>query len=117
MNIHYVELKEFLSILETQPETIMDQNYEVFKSEKRLYGNEKKVNHRNHEKSKCVHKKLFASNTWDENLLYPIIANGATTIKPKLCSYVQHQLPGGKFSMVISHPRLNKDVELYTQQM
>jgi len=25
MNIHYVELKEFLSILETQPETVMDQ--------------------------------------------------------------------------------------------
>ena len=42
MNIHYVELKEFLSILETQPETIMDQNYKVFKSEKRLYGNEKR---------------------------------------------------------------------------
>jgi len=42
MKIHYVELKDFLSILETQPETIMDQNYDVFKSEKKLYGNEKK---------------------------------------------------------------------------
>jgi len=53
------------------------------------------VNHHNHKKSKCVHKKLFASNTWDENLLYPIIANEATTMKSKLCSYAQHQLPGG----------------------
>ena len=97
MNIHYVELKEFLCVLETQPETILDKNYEVFKSEKRLYGDEKKVNHRCHEKSKCVHKQLFVSDTWDKHLLYPIIANGAATMKTKLCSYAQHQLPGGVY--------------------
>ena len=47
----------------------------------------KKVNHRCHEKSKLVHKLLFVSDTWDNNLLYSIIANGATTMKFKLCSY------------------------------
>ena len=46
-------------------------------------------------KSKFVHKQLFVSDTWDNDYNYPIIANGAITMKSKLCSYAQHQLPGG----------------------
>ena len=69
MNVHYVEIKEYLEVLGTNPEVIMDQNYKIFELEKRLYGNETKVNHHCHDKSKCVHNQLFASNTWDRDLL------------------------------------------------
>jgi len=84
MNAHYVEIKEYLRVLETNPDVIMDQNYKVFKSEERLYGNEKKVNHRCHNKSKCVHNQLFASDMWDRDLLYPIVADGAVAMSSKI---------------------------------
>ena len=95
MNTHYLELQVFLLELEKYPETIMDQHYTVFKSEERLYKDDAKVNHRCHAKLKCVHDELFISNEWDETLLYPIITNGAASMKSKLSSYAQNQLPGG----------------------
>ena len=95
MNTHYLELQVFLLELEKHPETIMDQHYTVFKSEERLYEDDAKVNHRCHAKSKCVHDELFISNEWDETLLYPIITNGAASMKSKLSSYAQNQLAGG----------------------
>ena len=53
------------------------------------------MNHCCHVKSKCVRKQLLVSDAWDNNLLHPLIANGAAAMKLKLCGYVQHQLPGG----------------------
>ena len=37
MNKHYLELQIYLQELKEHPEIIMDQNYQVFKSEERLY--------------------------------------------------------------------------------
>ena len=45
MNKHYLELQTFLTMVERNPEAAMDQNLQVFPSEKTLYGNDKKVNH------------------------------------------------------------------------
>ena len=95
MNKHYLELQIYLQELKEHPKIIMDQNYQVFKSEERLYGDNKKVNHRCHVKSKCVHDHLFVFAEWDETLLYPIISNGAAAMQSKLSSYAQNYLPGG----------------------
>ena len=95
MNKHYLELQIYLQELKEHPKINMDQNYQVFKSEERLYGDNKKVNHRCHVKSKCVHDHLFVFVEWDETLLYPIISNGAAAMQSKLSSYVQNYLPGG----------------------
>lgn len=45
MNIHYFELQSFLKLLQECPESIMDCDYCVFKSEMRLYGDDKMFNH------------------------------------------------------------------------
>ena len=60
-----------------------------------VYGDNKKLNHRCHVKSKCVHDHLFVFAEWDETLLYPIISNGAAAMQSKLSSYAQNYLPGG----------------------
>ena len=38
MNQHYLELQTYLSELKMNPELAFDANYHVFRSEKRLYG-------------------------------------------------------------------------------
>ena len=43
---NYLELHTYLSEVETSPEIVFDQNYHVFRSEKRIYGSDAKVNHR-----------------------------------------------------------------------
>lgn len=48
MNQHYLELKLFLQEIERDPEIAMNPDYTVFKSESRLYGTDKGVNHRLH---------------------------------------------------------------------
>ena len=95
MNTHYLELQVFLQELQKHPEIVMDQRCRVFKSEEKLYGDDKNVNHRCHMNSKCIHNQLFICNEWDETLLYPIIANGAAAMESKLSSYAQNYLPGG----------------------
>ena len=94
MNTHYFELQVFLQELDKNPEIIMNQHHQVYTSEERLYGDEK-VNHCCHVKSKYIHNHLFVCDEWDQTILYPIIANGAATMKSKLCTYVQSCLPGG----------------------
>ena len=51
MNQDYLELKIFLQEVEEDPEVAMNKDYNVFRSEERLYGNEKYINHRLHLKS------------------------------------------------------------------
>ena len=48
MNKHYLELQVFLSEVVKYPETALDPNVKVFPSEKRLYGEDRKLNHRLH---------------------------------------------------------------------
>jgi len=38
MNVHYLELSDFFHKLQANPETAMDLEFQVFKSEPRLYG-------------------------------------------------------------------------------
>lgn len=99
MNQHYLELQMFLQELECHPEVIMDRNYSVFRSEARLYGEDKKlaVNHRINPKSKLMHDSLFILDKCDEKKLYSLISAGAAAMRKKLCSYAHNQLPGGTY--------------------
>ena len=60
-------------------------------------GNDKKVNHRLHASYQAVEEKIFFEDETDKSLLYPLLASGATSMKEKLLSYAQTQLPGGKY--------------------
>ena len=97
MNKHYLELQMFLSEAERYPETAMDHNAQVFPSEKRLYGEDKRVNHRLHPMCECIEEVIFSSEETDECLLYPLLTSGASKMNAKLSSYAQNQLPGGKY--------------------
>ena len=97
MNKHYLELQAFLSEVERYPETATDRNVQVFLSEKRLYGKDKKVNHRLHPAYKPIEEVIFSSEETDECHLYPLLALGASKVNAKLSSYAQNQLPGGKY--------------------
>lgn len=95
MSQHYLELQMFLREVENYPEVTMESNYKVFRSEERLYGSEKKVNHCLHVNSQDVHKRLLSGDDADIELLYPILTAGASSMREKLSSYAQNQLPGG----------------------
>ncbi len=98
MNIHYLELKSCLQEIEQNPEVVMEKSYRVFRSESdTLYGSNKKLNHRLHEKSLAVHERLFQINEDEASLLYPLLMAGAVKMKEKLCTYAANQLPGGTY--------------------
>jgi len=94
MNTHYLELKMFLEELTHHPENIMNKEYMMFRSEQRLYGDNKKINHRLHPRSKAIHQYLFAVHEFDE-LTTSIISTGAAAMNEKLQHYAMKQLPGG----------------------
>ena len=96
MNNHYLELQLFLTEMEQYPEVAMDCRREVFVSETRLYGADKKLNHRLHNTYDLVEKTVFSEDD-DNTQLYSLLASGATSMKDKLMSYAQNQLPGGKY--------------------
>ena len=93
MNQHYLELLNYLSEVETNPDIVFDPNHHVFLSEKRIYGSDPKVNHRL--KSEAVYEKLFESIDGDREFLTEIVTSGALKMKEKLSSYAEDQLPGG----------------------
>ena len=53
---HDMELLNFLQEIQRCSGTLLDCQYQVFHTERRLYGNDSLVNHRLHEKSKLVYK-------------------------------------------------------------
>ena len=97
MTYHYLELLTFLREIQQHPDTILDSQYQVFRSERRLYGDDARVNHRLHEKLKPAYKCLMRSETWDQELLYPLIVSGAAAMETKLCEYAKDYLPGGLY--------------------
>ena len=97
MTYHYLELLTFLREIQQYPDTILDSQYQVFRSERRLYGDDARVNHRLHEKLKPAYKCLMRSETWDQELLYPLIVSGAAAMETKLCEYAKDYLPGGLY--------------------
>ena len=98
MRQHYLELKVFLEELHEHPELIIDQNYKVFISEKRLYTPGSTENHRDHASYQCIQKNLFQNiENSDSTLLFSCVAEGAILMKEKLCAYASSQLPGGLY--------------------
>ena len=82
MNVHYLELKSCLKEIEEHPEVLMEKSYRVLKSESNtLYGSNKKLNHRLHEKSLALHERLFQTNEDEASILF--IA-GTVKMKEKL---------------------------------
>ena len=79
----------------------MDETLKVFKSESRLYGDEK-FNHRNRKANKDVYSELLQCNS-DSELLLAKLVNGATSMRKKLKSYAKDHLPGGKYWDPPSH--------------
>ena len=97
MNTHYLELQAFLSEVEHYPEAAMDSNHQVFPSEKRLYGKDRKLNHRRHPSYEPIEKVIFSCSVTDEPL-FQLLQSGAAKMNAKLSSYyAQSQLPGGKY--------------------
>ena len=97
MNKHYVELQVYLEMIECHPEVAMDKNYRVFESERELYGTNKKINHRCHANCEAVYNKLFEVTESESSVLYPLLQSGAVTMREKLSTYAQKQLPGGEY--------------------
>ena len=88
MSKHYLELQ-----FELHPQTVMDREYKVF-SVKKLYGDNKAINHRLHPFANLTEERIFQQDEWDDTLLYPLIA---LAMKEKLCTYARTQLPGGRY--------------------
>ncbi len=84
MNNHYLELLCFLSEVQTSPEIVLDKMYEVFRSEKELYGPSSTVNHRHHKNVEDLYNKLFEETEDDSSVLLPMIVTGAKKMKEKL---------------------------------
>ena len=77
MNNHYLELLCFLKEVQTSPELVLDRNYKVFQSEKKLYGPSHTVNHRCHRNVEPIYNKLFEQTEDDLSILFPMIITGA----------------------------------------
>ena len=97
MRRHYLELKIFLEEIELNPQTAMNRDFEVFASEKQLYSQDKKCNHRLHHMYEYVEEEVFMAGESDLGLLYPLISTGALAMREKLCTYASSMLPGRKY--------------------
>ena len=93
MNMHYLELKCFLLEAEKHPDIVLEQDYKVFVSEEKLYGNDKTTNHRL--AKPAVYETLFITAKMCATPLEPLIVSGSISMHEKLCTYAENQLPGG----------------------
>ena len=59
MDQHYLELKLYLQEVECDLSVVMDKHYQVFRSEERLYGNNRTTNHRCRLNSQVVYNKII----------------------------------------------------------
>ena len=98
MNMHYLELDGFLEHVEDNPSIVLKNLVEVFKSEPKLYGDEK-TNHRIGVEDKIVysHLQMEEADSDLQEMLLKKVANGAKYMRKKLKSYAKEQLPGGKY--------------------
>ena len=97
MKQHYLELQQFLQVIEKDPMVVLNKSHKVFLSEERLYGIDENLNHRIRNRNMPMYARLFESDEWNESLLYPLIAAGARKMKEKLTDYAKAHLPGGKY--------------------
>ena len=96
INVHLKELLDYLNTLSSHPRLCLDADLKVFRSELRLYGDDKIINHRNHAKSTAVRKCLYNHNDFDEQYIFPLVQRAAQYMAEKLRLYKADQLPGGK---------------------
>ena len=96
MNPHYLELSKHLQLLVSSPRLVLDPSIKVFTSESRLYGENKKINHRLHTNSKQVRACLYSHDDFDEKFTFPLIKKASQCMLDKLKAYKAEQLPGGK---------------------
>ena len=96
LNPHMKELLDFLTELSHYPRLCLDPQHNVFRTEPRLYGDDKKLNHRNHPKYTYVQKRLYQHDDYDEHYTFPLVQRAAKLMAAKLKSYKADQLPGGK---------------------
>lgn len=97
MNDHYLELQRFLERMYEHPELATDKSTKVFISEKCLYASDNVLNHRSHKKYAVIQECLFALDDKEKEDLYPLLCEGAMSMKEKLCMYAGSQLPGGAY--------------------
>lgn len=67
----------------------------VFHSEKRLYSSDTTFNHRLRPQTKIIEPVLFSQDSWDLDVMYPLVVSGAKSMESKLSLYAHSQLPGG----------------------
>ena len=94
MNVHYLELHNFLQEVKQHPERLYDRGTPVFISEKKLH-TDKKLNQR--ETKAYIYDKLFTIEDTDKELVFPRIKAAAEHMHTKLSEYKKDQLPGGKY--------------------
>lgn len=97
MNKHYHELALFLEMVEKNPSVAMNNNAKVFKSEDKLYGNQKKTNHCFHLQCTLIEEQLFQQDEWDEHFLYPLLSANTGEMHQKLIIFAKDYLPEGKY--------------------
>ena len=94
MNQHYYEIQNFLTAVIENPEIVLNSDYHVF-SEAKLYSDDQKTNHRL--RSSTIYDNLFDMCKDCTTTLYPLLINGADSMREKLCTYAHSQLPGGEY--------------------
>ena len=96
MNVHYLELSRHLELLGNSPRLLLDPSIKVFPSEPRLYGENRKLNHRIHQNSPQIRSRLYSHDDFDESCTFPLIKKASERMLDKLKNYKAEQLPGGK---------------------
>ena len=79
------------------PESILDSEVLIFKSERSLYSDASKLNHRLTKAYVPVREKLYESHDSDEPILFPLVLAVSTAMHSKLQSYKKDHLPGGRY--------------------
>ena len=73
----------------------------VFKSEKKLYGDDPKFNHRLRSNFKLFQDSVFGKDEEDNTLFLQLVIDGAAAMEKKLSEYAKTQLPGGYIGNLI----------------
>ena len=69
----------------------------VFKSEKKLYGDDPRFNHRLRSNFKRFQDSVFGKDEEENTLFLQLVTDGATAMEKKLSEYAKTQLPGGLY--------------------
>ena len=91
MNQHYLELQIYLQEVKDHPEVVLNRSYQVLQSEAKLYGPNRKTNHRYH---KAVYIRQIIRT---RELIHPSYTYASLWSVQNLCTYAATQLPGGEY--------------------